>query len=133
MYLRVFAPTYYHDRDVPSQRVMANVLDPSALLSSIPRLLAPSPKALASPNDAITALIHAAMTALSFRLVAADESSPPLLETNNVLPPDWNKQGPGHYALRYKHNQSSLEFLVKVVSLGRRTLINAISLEVRFA
>jgi proteasome inhibitor subunit 1 (PI31) len=72
------------------------------------------------------------MTALEFRLVAADESSPPLLETN-VLPPQWNKQGPGHYALRYKHNQSSLEFLVKVVNLGRRTLINAIALEVCLA
>ncbi len=98
-----------------------SVLDPSALLSSIPKLLPPS------------ALSHAAMTALSFRLVAADESSSPLLESDNVLPLDWNNQGPGHYAFRYKHNQSSLEFLVKVVHLGRRTLINAIALEVCLA
>ncbi len=110
-----------------------SVLDPSALLSSIPKLLPPSSKALNSPSDAIAALSHAAMTALSFRLVAADESSSPLLESDNVLPLDWNNQGPGHYAFRYKHNQSSLEFLVKVVHLGRRTLINAIALEVCLA
>ena len=70
------------------------------------------------------------MAALSFRLIAVDELSPPLPETNNVLPNDWDKNGPGCYAFRYKHYQSSLEFLVKIISLGRRTLINAIALEV---
>ncbi|KAK2466326.1 hypothetical protein APHAL10511_001968 [Amanita phalloides] len=108
---------------------MADVLDPSALLSFISRLLPPSSKALCSQNDAIAALVHAAMTTLSFRLVAADDSSPPLLNSDNVLPSEWNRQGPGHYALRYKHDQSSLEFLVKVIGLGRRTLIDAIPLE----
>ncbi|KAF8623414.1 hypothetical protein AX15_006357 [Amanita polypyramis BW_CC] len=106
-----------------------NLLDPSALLSSIPNLLPSSSRTLSSPNDAVSVLIHATMAALSFRLIAVDEPSPPLPEMNNILPDDWNKNGPGCYAFRYKHNQSSLEFLIKIISLGRRTLINAIALE----
>jgi len=48
---------------------------------------------------------------------------------NNILPEDWAKHGPGSYTLRYKHDQSSLEFLLKVSKLGNRTLFNAIALE----
>ncbi|KAM6495755.1 PI31 proteasome regulator N-terminal domain containing protein [Amanita muscaria] len=107
-----------------------NVLDPSALLSSIPKLLPPSSKTLKYPSDAIAALVHAVMSVLSFRLIAVDESSPPLPEdSSNVLPSDWNTNAPGNYTFRYKHNQSSLEYLIKITSLGRRTLVNAIALE----
>ena len=38
----------------------------------------------------------------------------------------------GHYTLRYKHEQSSMEFVIKVSKLGGRTVINAIAVEVRF-
>ena len=71
------------------------------------------------------------MVELGFRLVAVDEHSPPSPDLNNVLPEDWAKHGPGSYAFRYKHDQSSLEFLLKVSKLGNRTLVNAIALEVR--
>jgi proteasome inhibitor subunit 1 (PI31) len=108
-----------------------NILDPSALLSSVPKLLPLSSKTLKNPSDAIAALVHAVMSALSFRLIAVDESSPPLPEdSSNILPLDWNKNAPGNFTFRYKHNQSSLEFLIKITSLGRRTLVNAIALEV---
>lgn len=110
----------------------ANVLDPSALLESISKLLPPFKKTLQCSNDAIAVLLHASMVALSFRLIAMDEFSPPSPGANNVLPPDWNKNAPGLYSFRYKHNQSSLEFLIKIISLGRRTLVNAIALEVCF-
>jgi proteasome inhibitor subunit 1 (PI31) len=48
-----------------------------------------------------------------------------------VLPVEWNKNGPAHYSFKYRHDQSSLEFLITVSKLGMRTLINAIALEVR--
>jgi hypothetical protein len=48
---------------------------------------------------------------------------------NNVLPEDWNKNGPSHYTLKYRHEQSSLEFIIKVSKLGSRTMINAIAAE----
>jgi len=48
---------------------------------------------------------------------------------NNILPEEWSQHGPGNYTFRYKHDQSSLEFVVKVAKLGSRTLLNAIALE----
>ena len=103
---------------------MANVLDPSAILGLLPSLLPQAEKSLASPQDAIAALVHSAFTALAFRLVTIDQSE------SNVLPIEWNKNGPTHYSFKYKHDQSSLEFLVNVSQLGTRTLVNAIALEV---
>ncbi|KAA1466236.1 hypothetical protein DENSPDRAFT_790694 [Dentipellis sp. KUC8613] len=106
-----------------------DLLDPSALVSSIPALLPLSRKALNSPHDSIAALVHAALIALSFRLIAVDDEAPASSILNNVLPESWNSHGPGNYTLRYRHEQSSLEFVVKVAKLGSRTLINAIAVE----
>ncbi len=106
-----------------------NALDPAALISLLPTLLPSSAKALNNPQDALASLLHAAMSALAFRLTAVDESSSSIHE-NNVLPVDWNKSGPGHFTFKYKHEQSSLEFVIKLSKLGSRTLINAIALEV---
>ncbi|EIN10560.1 hypothetical protein PUNSTDRAFT_142546 [Punctularia strigosozonata HHB-11173 SS5] len=106
-----------------------NILDPSAVLSRLPNLLPTTSRSLSSPQDAVVALFHAALTNLAFRLVGTDESSAIQSYENNALPEGWNAHGPGHYALRYKHEQSSLEFLVKVTKLGTRTMVNAIALE----
>ncbi|KAJ6599191.1 PI31 proteasome regulator N-terminal-domain-containing protein [Mycena vulgaris] len=105
-----------------------DALDPAALISLLPTLLPPSKKTLSSSQDGIAALLHAAMTSLAFRLVAIDEASPGT-SSLPVLPEEWNKGGPSHYTFRYKHDQSSLEFILKVSKLGGRTLINAIALE----
>lgn len=103
----------------------ADILDPSAILDLLPSLL-PEDKNIASPEDAIAALVHSALTTLAFRLVAIDQ----VLSKSNVLPVEWNKNGPSHYSFKYKHEQSSLEFLLNVSKLGTRTLVNAIALEV---
>jgi proteasome inhibitor subunit 1 (PI31) len=108
---------------------MSDILDPSALLSRLPTLLS-SEKTLKSPQDGFAALLHAAMTVLSFRLVGVDDETSANTFEDNVLPEGWNKNGPGHYTLRYKHDQSSLEFVMKLSKLGSRTMINAIALEV---
>ena len=103
----------------------ADILDPSAILDLLPSLL-PQVK-LTSPEDAIAALVHSALTTLAFRLVTIDQA--PTSESN-VLPAEWNKNGPSHYSFKYRHEQSSLEFLINVSKLGTRTLVNAIALEV---
>ena len=108
----------------------ADILDPSAILGLLPSLLPQTDKSLASPQDAIAALVHSALTALAFRLVAIDQASTLPTRESNVLPVEWNKNGPTHYSFKYKHEQSSLEFLINVSKLGTRTLINAIALEV---
>jgi proteasome inhibitor subunit 1 (PI31) len=110
--------------------MVVGILDPSALIASLPNLLPLNKKRLESQQDAITALVHTAFHTLSFRLIAIDDSTPEGSTLNGVLPDSWNVQGPGNYTLRYRHEQSSLEFVVKVLKLGNRTLINAIAVEV---
>ena len=106
-------------------------MDPAVLTGRLPSLLPEAAKKLDSAQDGLAALLHTAMVELGFRLIAVDENSPSRSDLNNILPEDWAKHGPGDYALRYKHDQSSLEFLLKVSKLGNRTLFHAIALEVR--
>lgn len=108
-----------------------NIFDPSALVATLPNILPPSKKSLQSSQDAIAALVHSALTIIGFRLLGVDESSPDRTFVQNQLPEEWNLHGPGSYVFRYKHEQSSLEFLVKVSKLGSRIVIYAIALEVR--
>ncbi|KAI9513189.1 PI31 proteasome regulator N-terminal-domain-containing protein [Russula earlei] len=106
-----------------------DLLDPSALIAPLLNLLPRNKRRLESQQDAIVALIHSAFNALSFRLIAVDDSSPESTIPGSLLPEAWNINGPGNYTLRYRHEQSSLEFIIKVGKLGRRTLINAIAVE----
>ncbi|KAG6868449.1 hypothetical protein C0993_002587 [Termitomyces sp. T159_Od127] len=108
---------------------MTDILDPAALVSLLPTLLPISSKTLASPHDAIASLLHTIFSAVAFRLIGIDESSSSAIIENNVLPGGWNDNGPGYYTFRYRHDQSSLEFVLKVSKLGGRTLINAIAIE----
>ncbi|GJJ07317.1 hypothetical protein Clacol_001518 [Clathrus columnatus] len=105
---------------------MSDVLDPTTLLISLPTIL-PQPCTLLSPQDAIVALIHSCMNALSFRLIGIDDTDSVTL--SNTLPENWNENGPSNYTLRYKHEQSAMQFLLKTVKLGPRTAINAIAIE----
>lgn len=107
-----------------------NILDPAAICSLLPTLLPQSSKKLNSSHDGIAALVHTALSSLAFRLVAVDESSTTISSSGNVLPEEWNQHGPGNYTFKYRHDQSSLEFIVKIIKLGARTLINAIAVEV---
>lgn len=107
-----------------------NVLDPAALLSKLPRILPAEKKELLSAQDGLAALIHTTLTVLGFRLVGLDDSATIGTFENNVLPVVWNSHGPGAYTFRYKHEQSSFEFVLKISKLGSRTMINAIAIEV---
>ncbi|KAG9051004.1 hypothetical protein FS837_000112 [Tulasnella sp. UAMH 9824] len=108
---------------------MSNPLDPSAILSVLPTLLPAELRVLQSQHDALAALIHTVMARLDFRLVGLDDSSTRLQNADNVLPEAWNRSAPESYTFRYTHSQSSLEYLVKVVKLGKRSVIHGIALE----
>ena len=110
---------------------MANILDPSALIARLANVLPTTKLSLQSPTEGLAALAHTIMSVLSFRLIAVDDHSASRTFENNVLPDEWNLHGPGSFTFRYKHEQSSLEFLLKVTKLGSRTVLNAIALEVR--
>jgi proteasome inhibitor subunit 1 (PI31) len=110
----------------------SNILDPSAIVGTLPSLLPADSKVLQSPQDALAALLHTALTTLAFRLTSIDDDSSSTSQiASNILPEGWNKNGPSHYTFQYKHDQSSLEFVIKVSKLGTRTVFNAIALEVR--
>jgi len=108
---------------------MTDLLDPAALTSLLKTLLPGQNKKLTSTHDGIAALVHTILSTLAFRLIALDDTSPPATYQNNVLPEDWNTRGLVDRTFRYRHDQSSLEFLIKIIKLGQRTLINAIALE----
>ena len=110
---------------------MSDILDPSALLFRLPSLL-PERTILKTPQDGFVALIHTAMTVLSFRLVGLDDTNTINLYENNRLVEGWNCNAPGNYTLRYKHEQSSLEFILKISKLDSRTVTNAIAAEVGY-
>ncbi|BGP20141.1 hypothetical protein JCM10213_000774 [Rhodosporidiobolus nylandii] len=111
----------------------SNPLDPSALLPLAQRLVSPS-ATLSSPIQALALLIHAIHSALSFRLVSpapspaeesegADEQPHP-----NRLPGDWPRQGE-ELKFKYRHEQSSLEFVITVIELGGRALVAGVAVE----
>lgn len=112
---------------------MTNILDPSALISALPNFLPPSSSSLRSPQDAVAALVHTSFSTLGFRLVSiTDHGTASGAFDGNVLPREWNQHAPSHYTFRYKHDQSSLEFIIKLSKLGSRIVINAIAAEVGF-
>ncbi|KAF8605303.1 hypothetical protein BDV93DRAFT_537387 [Ceratobasidium sp. AG-I] len=112
---------------------MPDLLDASAVLGNIHNLLPAGSSTLSTPQDALAAVLHAAMTALSFRLVATDEAAtakePESGSTPGSLPEDWNRKGPDVYTFKYKHDQSSLTFLLKLVKLAGRVIVHGIAVE----
>lgn len=110
-----------------------NVLDPSAIVSLLPTLLPSTSKTLTSSHDGLAALLHTAMSAVAFRLVGVHETVVISPSAGNALPVEWNSHGPESYSFKYRHDQSSLEFVMKISKLGGRTLVNAIAVEVRLA
>lgn len=58
------------------------------------------------------------------------DSAPPVPASQaNILPPAWNRNGPESYTLRYRHDQSSLTFLIKLLRMSTRVLVHASAVE----
>ncbi|KAJ3795692.1 PI31 proteasome regulator N-terminal-domain-containing protein [Lentinula aff. detonsa] len=107
----------------------STILNPNTLLSLIPTLLPPSNPSLTTPQHALAVLSHAILSSLGFRLAnsnsESNSDSPSSSNPSpNTLPPSWTPT-----SLQYKHTQSSLQFIITLSSLGRRTIINAIAVE----
>jgi hypothetical protein len=93
------------------------------MVASFPKATSPQ---LKNAYDAIALAAHSSMLAVGFRLVGLgedhriDAESEP--EQPKALPVEWNAQS-GSYAFRYKHSQSSMEFLVKVNRMGNKAVL----------
>lgn len=83
--------------------------------------------------DAVALLSNACMLAVGFRLTGLGEDHTiPVSQSDDdslpSLPPEWNKTENSSYAFRYSHNQSSLNYLLKVSRLGSKALIVGLTL-----
>jgi proteasome inhibitor subunit 1 (PI31) len=67
------------------------------------------------PSDLYVALIHASLLSLDFRLVCLGDHFN--VRQPIQLPDQWNALG-DVYSLRYKHDQSALNFCLKCVRIG---------------
>lgn len=93
---------------------------------------------LATQSDTLYATLHAILTNLGFRLIGLGESNPLPKQssttstttntTPNALPEGWNATGES-YSLRYRHEQSSLTFLLKALKMGDSVLVHGMAVE----
>ncbi|OWZ60398.1 hypothetical protein C356_00049 [Cryptococcus neoformans c45] len=136
---------------------MSDPLNAASLLGLLPTLLpqeTTSPLPLST--DAIAALVHTIHTALQFRLVSpapqpADDSSKleqlgsggnnddamsevtAVEQEDNSQPPvgrlaeGWNSRGEDSYSFQYRHDQSAMNFRVRVGKMGSRAQIDAMA------
>ncbi|GAA6017731.1 hypothetical protein JCM10207_000478 [Rhodosporidiobolus poonsookiae] len=102
--------------------------DTTALIEQSKQLVSLS-SSLSSPTQVLALLVHSIHSALSFRLVspqpasassgdggAANQAHP------NRLPDEWPQSG-AELKFKYKHDQSSLEYVVSVIELGGKALV----------
>eukprot|EP00187_Rhodella_violacea_P012093 CAMPEP_0184709490 /NCGR_PEP_ID=MMETSP0314-20130426/618_1 /TAXON_ID=38298 /ORGANISM="Rhodella maculata, Strain CCMP 736" /LENGTH=300 /DNA_ID=CAMNT_0027171201 /DNA_START=1 /DNA_END=898 /DNA_ORIENTATION=- len=92
---------------------------PTVLTRALSHLNATLVAPLSSPLEALSALIHAALLAHSFRPLAP-QTDPP------SLPPDWSAGG---FGSRYKHPDSAMTFEIRVAKAGKNAVIHAVSEE----
>ncbi|PWN29956.1 hypothetical protein BDZ90DRAFT_229001 [Jaminaea rosea] len=127
---------------------MTDPLDPCAVLETLAQTVTTSSVTLRNQHDAFAAVLHAALVRLDFRLVGLAEedrlsdypeqsgqaaegssSSSTIASTSRLPSPAWFAQGPESYTFRYRHDQSSLTFLIKVIRMSSRILVHASSIE----
>lgn len=112
---------------MPAQLALSADSLSSYIASSLPR--GPSPQ-LKTATDAVAIACHAGMLAVGFRLVGLGEDhsieAHATSEDARPLPTEWNSSSSPSF--RYKHAQSSMEYLLKVSRLGNKTVINAIGM-----
>jgi hypothetical protein len=114
------------------------------MAASLPKDASPQIK---GPYDAVALAVHAGMIAVGFKLeglgedhrigrldllgsdVGRTDTHPEAhseASETQPLPSEWNASS--SYAFRYKHNQSSMEFVVKIGRLGAKATVDGIAI-----
>ncbi|KAK5132412.1 hypothetical protein LTR08_009095 [Meristemomyces frigidus] len=98
------------------------------MIASLPRGASPQ---LKNTFDAVALAAHATVLAVGFRLVGLGEDHKIEAQSDSSeptpLPAEWNATK-GAYAFRYAHNQSSMEYLLKVTSMGNKAVIMGVGI-----
>lgn len=98
-------------------------------LKLVPHRASDEATELDSPIEALGLLVHAIHTQVGFRLVQPAPAPNGEGAEANQLPSGWSSNGSPKF--RYKHEQSSLEFVVTITELGGRAMIAAVAVQVR--
>lgn len=93
------------------------LLSPREVLNVALGLVPESNRTLSTPISALTLLIHSIHSQLSFHLVSGSSGD---------ITEDWTTTN----ELNYKHDQSSLNFKIKLIELGGRGIVLALAVEV---
>jgi len=109
-----------------------NVLSAASLAhmirASLPKDASPQ---ITTSHEAIALASHAAMIAVGFRMVGLGEDykleTPSDRDDIHELPTEWNANA-GHYSFRYKHSQSSMEYLIKANRMGNKVVVMGMGL-----
>lgn len=110
---------------------VGNLFDARTLSEHMIRSLPPdSPPHLKTPSDALALLVHACMLAFRFRLIGLGDDdkieASSDLDNTKPLPKQWNPSS-SNYAFRYAHDQSSMQYLIKMNKLGSKFVINGLA------
>ncbi|KAJ5982981.1 hypothetical protein N7481_005080 [Penicillium waksmanii] len=102
-------------------------LDPERVLDLATKALGEGQPSLKTPYEAVALIGHTCMVAVGFRLVGLGEDHNLASSTDSpALPAEWNTNDT--FAFRYAHEQSSMQYLLKVSRLGGNVVINALAL-----
>lgn len=78
-------------------------------------------------HQGLVIFLHHVMLARGFRLVGLSEKGDPQ-DYQDVIRPDWNKSEES-YTFKYKHSQSSLTYVIKLIPLSSNLIVSAACLE----
>jgi hypothetical protein len=106
-------------RDVLSADSLARIMT-----STLPEDTTPH---INTPFDAVALASHASMLAVGFRLVGLGDDDRITVDNPPRLPEAWSANAP-NYAFRYAHNQSSMEYLLKINRMGNKAVVLAMGL-----
>ena len=135
-----------------SGQTTGSALAPSNILRLAAACLGNEEVSLTNPYEAVALVGHACMLAVDFRLIGLEEDhriglirhcfvaeltskrrkltiSPAIEqseESSQRLPKEWNANST--YAFKYAHQQSSMEFLLKISRLGSKAVVLALAL-----
>ncbi|KAJ5256839.1 hypothetical protein N7478_012943 [Penicillium angulare] len=104
-----------------------NALSPDHVLELATDALRDEEPSLKTSFEAVALIGHACMTAVDFRLLGLGEDHNLESSTESpILPSQWNTNS--SFAFRYAHEQSSMEYLLKVSRLGNKAVVMALAL-----
>lgn len=111
---------------------MAEPLNPASLCSIIRKSIQPE-TGLKDEYDGLACLAHACMLSTGFKFIELGEAEKAQQSITaselSSLPAAWNTSNSSMYAFRYTHDQSSMEFVIRVSRMGRRTMIFGIAVD----